>query len=420
MIVSVKADRFGGTINAIPSKSYAHRMLICAALSRKDSILECSALSEDIEATVDCLNALGADIRYQNGSFHIHPIDRNRLPEISEIDCRESGSTLRFILPVVCALGIRCDVVMRGRLPERPLSPMYEELVAHGVSLSPQGVQPFHVEGQLQDPHFSIAANVSSQFISGLLFALPLLGGGTLQMTGEVQSGSYIEITLECMRKSGIRIEYKDRCFIVSGEYDVPAVSVVQGDWSNAAFWLCAGAVGLEPVTVRGLIADSSQGDRKIIDVIHKFGGNVIQNGDSFISYPSKLHSITLDASDIPDLVPVISVLAMQAAGETVIEHAERLRIKESDRIASVCQLLRCFGADVKETHDGMRIVGGGSYHGGVIDSWNDHRIAMTAAVASLLISDAVMIQTAECVNKSYPGFYRDYRTLGGTVEEVI
>ena len=335
------------------------------------------------------------------------------------IDCRESGSTLRFLLPVVCALGIPCDIVMRGRLPERPLSPMYEELIAHGAKLSPQGEQPFSVNGKLENPHFTIAANISSQFISGLLFALPLMGGGEIELTGEVQSRSYIDITVECLEQTGVSVLYKNQCFTVSGYYEAPAFSVVQGDWSNGAFWLCAGAIAQNPITVRGLDMASAQGDKMILNVIQRFGGQIVHNDHGVTVYPSSLKGITIDASDIPDLVPIISVLAVHAEGQTIIEHAERLRLKESDRIASVCQMLQRFGVVVEEHDDGMIISGQGKCIGGEIDSWNDHRIAMTAAVFSLLSDDTVIIKTAECVNKSYPHFFCDYESLGGTVEEV-
>ena len=419
MNVSVKADRFGGSISAIPSKSYAHRMLICAALSKKTSRLECSSLSEDIEATADCLNSLGADIRYQNGIFDIHPINRDHLKDDAVIDCRESGSTLRFLLPVVCALGISCEIIMRGRLPERPLSPMYEELISHGIKMSPQGTQPFFVDGKLDNPSFTIAANVSSQFISGLLFALPLIGGGQIQLTGEIQSGSYIDITVECMKRAGISVSYMNQCFTVSGDYCAPSYSVVQGDWSNAAFWLCAGTISNAPITVSGLDMYSAQGDKKIVDVIKRFGGHVEHDTQEVTVFPSELKAIILDASDIPDLVPIVSVLAVHADGNTVIEHAERLRLKESDRIASVCQMLQRLGVSVEERNGGMIIYGQGKCSGGEIDSWNDHRIAMTAAVFSLLSDDMITIRSAECVRKSYPDFYKDFKSLGGTVEEI-
>ena len=418
MTVTVNTDALSGVIPAIPSKSYAHRMMICAAFSEEPSRIFCTSGSEDILATIRCLNAMGASITYEDGVIEVIPVNRTALPSSASMDCGESGSTLRFLLPVACALGIDGEFVMHGRLSQRPLSPLYEELIRHGAVLAQQGTQPFLISGRLSDPDFSIAANVSSQFISGLLFALPLMGGGTIRMTGEIQSGSYLDITVECMRLAGIDVTLQGDTYHVQGTYRMPAESTVQGDWSNAAFWLCAGAIGPQAVTVTGLNLYSAQGDRKILDVLERFGAGVQKTEDSVTVSPEKLSGIALDASDIPDLVPVISAVACRAAGETRIEHAERLRIKESDRIQSVCALLNAFGADYTEKPDGMIIRGGKPLHGATVSSCNDHRIAMTAAVMSLLTDSAITIEQAESVNKSYPSFYQDYRRLGGQEEE--
>lgn len=418
MTVTVNTDALSGVIPAIPSKSYAHRMMICAAFSEEPSRIFCTSGSEDILATIRCLNAMGASITYEDGVIEVIPVDRTALPSSASMDCGESGSTLRFLLPVACALGIDGEFVMHGRLSQRPLSPLYEELIRHGAVLAQQGTQPFLISGRLSDPDFSIAANVSSQFISGLLFALPLMGGGTIRMTGEIQSGSYLDITVECMRLAGIDVTLQGDTYHVQGTYHMPAESTVQGDWSNAAFWLCAGAIGPQAVTVTGLNLYSAQGDRKILDVLERFGAGIQKTEDSVTVSPEKLSGIALDASDIPDLVPVITAVACRAAGETRIEHAERLRIKESDRIQSVCALLNAFGADYTEKPDGMIIRGGKPLHGATVSSCNDHRIAMTAAVMSLLTDSAITIEQAESVNKSYPSFYQDYRRLGGQEEE--
>ena len=418
MTVTVNTDALSGVIPAIPSKSYAHRMMICAAFSEEPSRIFCTSGSEDILATIRCLNAMGASITYEDGVIEVIPVNRTALPSSASMDCGESGSTLRFLLPVACALGIDGEFVMHGRLSQRPLSPLYEELIRHGAVLAQQGTQPFLISGRLSDPDFSIAANVSSQFISGLLFALPLMGGGTIRMTGEIQSGSYLDITVECMRLAGIDVTLQGDTYHVQGTYRMPAESTVQGDWSNAAFWLCAGAIGPQAVTVTGLNLHSAQGDRKILDVLERFGAGIQKAEDSVTVSPEKLSGIVLDASDIPDLVPVITAVACRAAGETRIEHAGRLRIKESDRIQSVCALLNAFGADYTEKPDGMIIRGGKPLHGATVSSCNDHRIAMTAAVMSLLTDSAITIEQAESVNKSYPSFYQDYRRLGGQEEE--
>jgi 3-phosphoshikimate 1-carboxyvinyltransferase len=414
MKVTVSPGTLGGTIPAIASKSCAHRLLICAALSGAPSELGCSTVSDDILATARCLEALGAGIERTDGGFSVSPIDREKLPSGPVLDCGESGSTLRFLLPVVCALGADCRLEMGGRLPQRPLSPLYEELVRHGARLSAQGVSPLRTGGKLEDPAFVIPGGVSSQFISGLLLALPIMGGGTVKVTGKTESRSYIDITCRCMTACGADVRFADGVYAVSGGYAAPKVIAAEGDWSNAAFWLCAGAIGKNAVTVTGLDPDSAQGDRKIVDIIRKFHGNVMVTKSGVTSIPAKLRGTEIDAADIPDLVPVISTLAAAAEGTTRVYDAGRLRLKESDRLAAISNVMSTLGVNITETTDGFTIVGGAPLRGGEVSAWSDHRIAMTAAVASLLADGPVTIDGAECAAKSYPGFFEDFRRLGG------
>lgn len=417
MKVSVSKGNFGGEIKAIASKSFAHRLLICAAFSDKSTSVECSTISEDIIATIRCLNALGAKIERIGNNFIVQPIDKNNIPIKPELDCGESGSTLRFMLPVTCALGIDAEFIMRGRLAQRPLSPLYEELQSAGIDLSEQGTSPLSISGQLNRNSFKIRADVSSQFISGLLMALPIIGGGKVQLEGKVESASYINITVECMKLFGVDIVFEDNTYSVLGQYISSSETVVEGDWSNAAFWLCAGAVGNKSITMTGLNMNSVQGDRKIVDIIKMFGSDIMVTDSSITVNPSKLSGCEIDASDIPDLVPIITVLAAKAEGTTRIYNAARLRLKESDRIESVYNVMSTVGVDIITQPDGLIINGGKQLTGGSVDSWNDHRIAMTSAIASLLTSNSVIIDTAQSVNKSYPDFYKDFVRLGGQVE---
>lgn len=417
MKVYITPSALGGRVSAIASKSCAHRMLICAALSEAPSRIVCRELSDDINATAGCLKNLCAEISYKDGEFIVKPFEN---PAISaKIDCGESGSTLRFLLPVVCALGTQCRIDMHGRLPLRPLSPLYEELVRGGASLSEQGVSPLCVSGKLHENRFSISGGVSSQFISGLLLALPLLGGGQVDITSKLESASYVDITLDCMKRFGIETSISESSISVSGGYVSPGRLSVEGDWSNAAFWLCAGALSEKPVAVCGLDPDSPQGDRKILDVLRAFGA-CVSVGDGIGVSPSRLHAASIDASDIPDLVPVTAVLAAAADGESRIYNAARLRLKESDRLMSVTHMLGALGADIRETDDGLIIHGGSPLSGGTVSSFGDHRIAMSAAVASLLCDGKVIIDGAETVGKSYPGFFDDFSALGGIVDEQI
>jgi 3-phosphoshikimate 1-carboxyvinyltransferase len=317
------------------------------------------------------------------------------------LPCGESGSTFRFLLPVVGALGRKASFILEGRLPERPLSPLYEELVRHGCKLSPQGANPFTIEGQLTPGSYTLDGGVSSQFISGLLFALPLLGGdSTISLTGKAESLPYIEMTLDTLKTFQINIGYDGKAFTIPGrqKYISPGTVQVEGDWSNAAFWLCAGAVSGNTVTVTGLDPHSKQGDRAVAEILGRFGKD--------------LHGIEIDAANIPDLVPILSVVAAAAKGPTRIYNAGRLRDKESDRLAAIRDVLGKLGADIRETEDGLVINGGKPLTGGTVSSWGDHRIAMSAAIAAVLCAGPVIIQGAEAADKSYPTFFDERRRL--------
>jgi len=398
-----------GTVKAIPSKSQAHRALICAALADDPVNIICEGTSKDIEATEACLYALKA-----GGE------DAVFLP------CGESGSTFRFLLPIVGALGRKASFILEGRLPERPLSPLYEELVRHGCKLSPQGSNPFTIEGKLTPGSYTLDAGVSSQFISGLLFALPLLDGDSeLRLTGSIESFPYIEMTLAMLERFGVKAEFEDMVFSIPGrqKYRSPGTVHIEGDWSNAAFWLCAGAIPGNEITVSGLDMNSRQGDRAVLEILERFGsdlqgidlrgsdlrGNDLRGSDL---HGGDLRGIEIDATDIPDLVPILSVVAAAAKGTTAIRNAGRLRIKESDRLAAVTNMLATLGADIRETGDGLIIHGGKPLTGGTVSSWGDHRIAMSAAIAAVLCAEPVIIQGAEAVNKSYPTFFEERRRL--------
>jgi 3-phosphoshikimate 1-carboxyvinyltransferase len=417
--VKIPPLRLSGAVNAIPSKSQAHRALICAALADKPTRVECNGESDDILATAACLSALGAGIERESGAYVVHPLKQEGDAGIMTLPCGESGSTFRFMLPVVSALGRKVSFAPKGRLPERPLSPLYEELVSHGAELSPQGSVPFNAGGQLVPGNYSLDAGISSQFISGLLFALPLLDGDSeLTLTGTAESFPYIELTVAMLEEFGVKAEFNGNSFSIPGRqtYRSPGIVRVEGDWSNAAFWLGAGAIGSGSVTCIALDLQSKQGDRAILDLLAEFGAQV-KAGDSAVTVSrGKLRGIEIDAKDIPDLVPILSVIAAAAEGTTVIRSAGRLRTKESDRLASVSALLRAVGADADETEDGLVIHGSAAFSGGEVLSYGDHRIAMSAAIAATVCPEPVVIHGAEAVNKSYPGFFDDLRLLGGSV----
>ena len=411
----------GGQIGAIPSKSVAHRMLICAALADRPTFIRCHATSEDIDATVRCLCALGADITRTEDGFSVIPV--RDTPADAILDCGESGSTLRFLLPLTAALGIPARFIRRGRLPKRPLSPLYEEMIRHGASLpdNPE-TEPLPLSGKITAGRYELDGGVSSQFISGTLMAMPLMDSASeLSLTGKVESADYIRITTDVMAKFGICINPSDndRTYAVQANgYTSPGEITVEGDWSNAALWLAAGAVGTFPVTVTGLDTDSPQGDRRIVDVLRRFGAAVQVDGHAVTVSPAPLHGITLDASQIPDLVPVIAAVAARADGETRITGIERLRIKESDRVASVTELLHTLGADISSNETVIVIRGGRPLTGGTVSSFRDHRLVMCAFVASLYAEGEVSVTDAQAINKSYPDFTSHIAALGGQFDE--
>ena len=400
----------GGTVSAPVSKSEAHRALICAALSDSPSLVRFSGTNDDIEATKGALCALGAKIVEANDGLEVSPI---AIPERGRIiDCRESGSTLRFMLPVAAALGADCSFDGSGRLPERPLSPLYELMTANGVILGEKGKMPLSCSGRLRGGSFDIDGSVSSQFITGLLLASPLIGDGvTVNVTGRLESRPYIDITLSVMRRFGITVIQNGNSYTVSGSYRSPGEITVGGDWSSAAFWLSAGVLSDKPVSVTGLDIRSAQGDRKIVECLSALGGMIEVSEDKVTAFPSKLTGRRLDCADIPDLVPVLSVAAAFAGGETVFDNVARLRSKESDRILSVISMLEGFGIYATAGENTLT-VRGGSPRGDSVHSFSDHRIAMSGAILALCSGCDCTVKGAECVSKSYPGFPDDLESL--------
>lgn len=395
MNITIYPTKLQGHIDAIPSKSQAHRLLICAAFADRPTHLICPQTNRDIEATAACLCALGAEIRPTEDGYQITPV--SNIPKSAVLPCGESGSTLRFLLPIVGALGVDGLFTMEGRLPQRPLSPLWEEMVRMGCSLCRPAANTIRCTGKLHSGNYCIDGSVSSQFITGLLFAQALLGGeSTLCITGKLQSAPYVAMTKEAMAAFGIHFAEAGKRKFCS-----PGTLRVEGDWSNGAFFMAADALGND-ISVGNLKEDSPQGDRAVIRHL----------GELTKSCP------TLSAGDIPDLIPILSVVAAANHG-AVFTDIQRLRLKESDRVASIIQMLQQLGGSAFATDDTLT-VSPATLSGGTVDSYNDHRIAMSAAIAATLCSRPVTILGAECVNKSYPSFWSEYRRLGGNYEQSI
>ncbi len=408
-----------GTVAAIPSKSDAHRLLLCAALA--DAPTEISVgegeLSADIHATMACIAALGGRVERTAQTLCVTPIDPAKLTAPVTCDCGESGSTARFLLPIAAVAGHVAPITLtgHGRLPQRPFAPLCDALRAGGADID-RDLLPITARGGLRAGEFSIAGNISSQYITGLLLALPLLEADSrITLTTPLESRGYVDMTLSTLARFGIRVKCDDAGWQVpASPYRSPGRIAAEGDWSNAAFWLCAGAVS-GMVSVRGLSAGSCQGDRRIADILRRFGAEVVSCGDIVTVSPAPLRGITLSVADIPDLVPILAVVAAAAKGETRFTDAGRLRLKESDRLATVSAMICALGGDARIEGDTLIVRGGKPLCGGRVESANDHRIAMSAAVAALLCTDEVELLGAEAVEKSYPAFWADYDRLCGT-----
>lgn len=397
MDITIHPHILKGQLSIIPSKSQAHRLLICAAFADAPTVLICPQTNADIEATVGCLNALGASIERTEEEYHVTPI--SNLPIKAELPCGESGSTLRFLLPIVGALGIDGVFHMEGRLPQRPLSPLWEEMERMGCNLSRPTTKTLQCTGQLRNGRFSISGSVSSQYISGLLFAASLLPGQSeIHVEGTLESAPYVNMTKEALKLFGCIIQ--DQIIYGGQRFHSPNEIRVEGDWSNAAFFLVANALGSK-ISVNGLNQHSCQGDRQIIPLITKL--------DSFTK---------ISAADVPDLIPILSVIAAAKHG-AVFTDILRLRLKESDRVASVVAMLGALSIHAEATNNTLTVYPG-IFKTGYVDAVNDHRIAMSAAIAATIANGPITISGCQCVNKSYPAFWEEYARLGGQYEQHI
>ncbi len=388
MNITIQPGLLRGTVEVPPSKSMAHRYLICAALSDNPTELICPETNRDIEATVDCLRALGADITRSEGGYSIIPI--SRIPVNPLLPCKESGSTLRFLLPIAGAMGVDATFLLEGRLPDRPLSPLWEEMERMGCHLSRPTANTIRCSGQLRPGHYRMDGSVSSQFISGLLFALPLLPNSTFEIIGKPGSEPYIAMTQAAMRS------------FQAPQYHSPGTIPVEGDWSSAAFWFTAVYLGSNGLSICNLDYNSIQGDSSILGILPML----------------EKTSSTISAKDIPDLIPILSVFAAANKG-AVFTDVQRLRHKESDRVDAIVHMIHALGGKAVASENSLKIMGTG-LHGGTVSSFGDHRITMAAAIAATVCKEPVTILGAECVEKSYPRFWEDYQFLGGKYDQFL
>ena len=413
---TVSAKHLQGRVTAPPSKSVAHRALICAALSNRPCTIGNIQLSDDIGATLEALRALGASLRWEDGQVRV---ERSRPAEGPlTIDCGESGSTLRFLIPVAAALGQDVTFVGRGRLPERPLGPYIDIFKEHDLLFESSGTLPLTIHGRLGGGEFTLPGDISSQFVTGLMLAAPLMGEDVhIHLTTSLGSAPYVTITQQMMARFGVEAKiFGDEVFIPGGQSYRPCDYTVEGDWSQAAFWLAAGVIDGD-LAVEGLRMDTAQGDKAILEVLAEFGG-VLKAEDNLVrAKTSKLRAAQVDAKHIPDLVPVLAVLAACAEGTSRIYNAGRLRAKESDRLSAMAHDLRLLGVEVEEKAEELIITGRPDFAGGTVEGYGDHRVVMSMAVAALRCPEGLTITGPEAVEKSYPNFFEHYGMLGGKAD---
>ena len=418
-------SKLKGSVKIPPSKSMAHRAIICAALSDGICRIDNIDYSDDIIATINAMNSLGATIeKYDDyievvGIYkNINKIKRNRI-----IDCNESGSTLRFLVPISLLFKGSNKFIGKGNLGKRPLTTYYNIFNDQGIKYSyEENNLNLVVDGELKPGVFEVEGNISSQFITGLLFALPLLNGDSkIIITKEMESKGYIDLTLKAISDFGIEIinnNYSE--FIIKGNQKYNARNYrVEGDYSQAAFFLCADGLG-NNVLCRDLDLNSLQGDKEIIDILERM--NVVFNANEIGlsgEVNGELISTVIDGSQCPDIIPVLSAVSALSKGTTEIINAGRLRIKECDRLSAITSELKKLGAQIIEKEDGLVITGVEKLQGGVeVWSHKDHRIAMTLAIASTMCKKPIIIKDYECVAKSYPSFFEDFKALGGNIHE--
>ncbi len=409
MNVTIQPGSLKGAVSAVPSKSIAHRLMILSAISPSPSEVICETTSQDIDATARCLRALSTD-------------DDSCL-----LDCGESGSTLRFLLPVIGALGKSARIIRRGRLAQRPLAPLDQQLRAHGMRIEDDG-DKLLVAGKLRGGHFSLPGDVSSQYVSGLLLAAPLLAEPVeVFVSTPVQSRPYVQLTIAALKRFGADVTC-DRVGLGAASCErfamqpctlrAPRFVTVEGDWSNAAFWLAAGALEEQGLTVAGLDLMSAQGDRAILAALAAFGARVARKGDAARVTRDVPRAASMDVRAIPDLVPPLAAVAATTPGMSMLRNAGRLRLKESDRLATVTATINAMGGRARLIGDDLVIEGVERLAGGRVSAADDHRIAMMTAVMATHAMEATLLHGADCVAKSYPEFWDDYRMLGGGATE--
>ncbi len=406
-----------GEYKTPPSKSMTHRALICSALANGKSVISNIVLSEDIKATIDALRGLGAKFDIEGDTIYVTGIKKLKAPT-KEIFCNESGSTLRFMIPI-CSLTNK-EVTFTGAesLIKRPQS-VYEKIFKDDNISYTKTTNKIVVNGSIKAREYVLDGSVSSQFFTGLMFSLPLLEENSyIYFENTLESESYIDLTVEMLEFYGVEVQKLTNGYFIEGNQSYkPRNYRVEGDYSQAAFFLVGGVLS-GAVKSKDLNHESLQGDKAILDIIKQVKGVVIYDESGYTTMKSQTYGTVVDISNCPDLGPIIALLLVLSKGKSKIVNAHRLRLKESDRIESTVTTLTKLGADIFVENNDIIINGKDSLNGGVsLDSYNDHRIAMMVSIAATVCKEPVELTNPYAINKSYPDFYRDYISLGGFVK---
>lgn len=419
--VIVKKSKLSGTLSIPPSKSYSHRGLIAAALAGGKSKIDNLLFSKDILATIDCLRSI--NVEFELGEDYAIAYNKELKVINKDMMCNESGSTIRFMIPIASAIGGQTEFHGEGRLVSRPLDPYLDIFNKQGINyIMDQNELPLKIDGKLRADRFDVPGDISSQFITGLLFALPLLEGSSeINMTSELQSKNYVDLTTDIMKQFGVEVIVNEDYskFTIAGNQTYKSCNyTIEGDYSQAAFWIVAAIIGND-LNLSKLSKESLQGDKEIIDIAKRMGADIEFNNDLLQVKKSNTKGTIIDVAQIPDLVPILAVLASLSEGKTTIINGERVRLKESDRLEAIACELNKIGGNIIETKDGLIIEGVSGFTGGSVEGWNDHRIVMALTVASLACSKELIINDSRAVDKSYPHFFEDFKMLGGCVNEL-
>lgn len=423
MNVKIKPNEIKGKMKSIPSKSLLHRAIILSGIAKDREIIleQVNTISEDIEATLTCIEKLGAKTKVEGDSIRITSLGNIKKSKV-ELHCKESGTTLRLLLPLVSTFSKEATVDCSEGLRKRPIRELIETLEESGLYFKEKGF-PINISGNVTTDFFKISGDISSQYVSGLLLLSSLLDQrSSIYLTTKLESRAYVNITIKVLRDFGIIVnELEEGVFEIYGGRDKilpPKEYQIEGDWSNAAFFLVGGCLG-DSIKMSGLNLESSQGDKKIVQILKKAGAILTCSDDFISSNRSHLNSFEVDFSETPDLFPILSVVAALSKGQSILKGGGRLKLKESNRIESTFQMLKSLGADVKKRDDGLIIQGKEILDGGIVNSFNDHRIVMSATMASIKCKEPVSIVNAGAVKKSYPNFFDDFKKVGGIFDVI-